>query len=295
MPDPRPDGDDPAPLTPPQGGAPGSANAPLPRPFPPQSWAVRLAELRAQLPASPLRWVTSLAAVLALLAAGWWFLRPPPPAAEKSLPMASRSDAVRSAGSGAAGPAPAAGMGASGSRSSSPTTATASPVTVEIMVHAAGAVLRPGVYRLAMGARVTDLLTSAGGLTTDADGDRINLAASVQDGERVYVPHRGEDAVPAVVGDPGSSGSATSGASPGRVGAPAQADGGTGAPPGPVDLNTATAEQLDTLPGVGPSTAQAILEYRQQHGRFESVDELLDVRGIGDAKLAQLRDRVRVR
>ncbi len=272
MPDPRPEGDDAVPPITPPDPASAAAAGEVPRPFPPQSWAARAVELRAQLPSSPVRWLVYVTVTVAVLGAGWWFLRPPPPAAEKSLPMASRGEAVPGTGAAPNRPAP----------SGTPTTP--GPI-VEIMVHAAGAVTRPGVYRLAMGARVTDVLASAGGLATDADGDRINLAAPVQDGERVYVPRKGEDAVPAAVGDPGGP----------SAGVPLPAGGGVGAPPGPVDLNTATAEQLDTLPGVGPSTAQAILEYRQQHGRFQSVDELLDVRGIGDAKLAQLRDRVRVR
>jgi competence protein ComEA len=138
------------------------------------------------------------------------------------------------------------------------------------IAHAAGAVGRPGVYRLQAGARVTDLLDAAGGPTPDADLDQLNLAAPVTDGERIYVPRHGELQP---LADPRSP--------PGSV-------------TGPVDLNRATAEQLDALPGIGPATAQAILAYREQHGRFRSVDELLEVRGIGDAKLEQLRPLVKV-
>ena len=137
--------------------------------------------------------------------------------------------------------------------------------------HAAGAVSRPGVYRVPPGARVADLLDAAGGPTGDADVDQLNLAAPVADGERIYVPKRGEAPPPA-------AGTAPTGA----------------AKSGPVNLNSATLEQLDALPGVGPATAQAILDYRAQHGRFRSVEELLEVRGIGEAKLADLRDRVLV-
>jgi competence protein ComEA len=136
--------------------------------------------------------------------------------------------------------------------------------------HAAGAVARPGVFRLPPGARVTDLLDAAGGPTPDADLDQLNLAAPVADGERVYVPRKGEAPLPAA-----GSGTAA-------------------APQGPVDLNTATPEQLDSLPGVGPATAAAIVDYRTHHGRFRSVDDLLEVRGIGAAKLEQLRAKVKV-
>jgi competence protein ComEA len=148
--------------------------------------------------------------------------------------------------------------------------AASTPTSTEAATaHAAGAVARPGVYKLPPGARVTDLLDAAGGPVSDADLDQLNLAAPVGDGERVYVPHRGEAAPPV-------------------------ADAAAGPPAGPVDLNRATAEQLDALPGVGPATAKAIIDYRTQHGRFRSVDELLEVRGIGDAKLADLRDQVKV-
>lgn len=146
-------------------------------------------------------------------------------------------------------------------------------------VHAAGAVVRPGVYRVRAGGRVSDLLDAAGGPAADADLDQVNLAAKVSDGERVYVPRRGESPVP-------PAGSSTAGGAGGP--------GGSTAATGPVNLNTATLEQLDALPGVGPATAQAILDYRQAHGRFRTVDELLEVRGIGEAKLAALRGKVRV-
>lgn len=153
---------------------------------------------------------------------------------------------------------------------------TAATASSGAYVHAAGAVARPGVYRVRPSGRVSDLLDAAGGPAPDADLDQVNLAAKVADGERVYVPRRGESPPP-------PAGSSTGG--------PAA---GAGASAGPVNLNTATLDQLDSLPGVGPATAQAILDYRTTQGRFRSVDELLEVRGIGEAKLAALRSRVRV-
>lgn len=139
-----------------------------------------------------------------------------------------------------------------------------------ITVHAAGAVARPGIYALPAAARVADLVAAAGGAAPEADLDQVNLAAKVADAERVYLPRKGEPPPPA------------EGAAAG------------GQPAGPLDLNTATPDQLDALPGVGPATAQAILQFRSRNGRFRSVDDLLDVRGIGPAKLEVLRPLVKV-
>lgn len=144
-----------------------------------------------------------------------------------------------------------------------------------VVVHVAGAVAHPGVYELGAGARVIDAVTAAGGLGPGADERQLNLAAPVEDGSRVHVPVEGEDPLPEPVGSPGGpAGGASSG--------------------GPVDLNRADAAALEALPGVGPATAAAILEHRERIGRFTSVEQLLDVRGIGEAKLAALRDLVRV-
>ncbi len=136
-----------------------------------------------------------------------------------------------------------------------------------LMVQAAGAVLSPGVYRVPADARVIDVIDAAGGLAPEADADRLALAAKVSDGERVYVP---------------------------RVGEALPAPAGAAEPAGPLDLNTASERDLDALPGVGPATAKAIVTYRESHGPFTSVDQLLEVRGIGPAKLDQLADLVRV-
>jgi competence protein ComEA len=202
-----------------------------------------------------------------------------------SAPGAAATPAATPAVAGGTGPAGAAGVDAE----MSSTTTEAAPVVVQ----AAGAVHHPGVHRLPAGSRVDDLVRAAGGSTPDADLDRVNLAAPLLDGERIWVPRRGEVEVPAVV----SGG--TAGASGGSVGG-----GGTGDGPGPsvdgvdpaapVDLNTATDVQLDALPGIGPATAAAILAHREANGPFRSVDDLLDVRGIGEAKLEQLRPLVTV-
>ena len=148
-----------------------------------------------------------------------------------------------------------------------------STTTGEMVVDVAGAVARAGVVRLAGAGRVTDAIAAAGGAAADADLNQINLAAKVADGDRVYVPRRGE-APPVAATTGAATGSAT-------------------ASTGPVDLNNATPEQLDALPGVGPATAKAIVEYRTRHGRFRTVDDLLSVPGIGPAKLANLKPLVR--
>jgi competence protein ComEA len=183
---------------------------------------------------------------------GWWWLRTPaPPPAEAGLPLvtAPTSAAVPTPGGGPPG----------------------DPVGGELFAHAAGAVRRPGLYSLADGDRVADLLRAAGGPTRAADLDRINLAAPVADGSQVMVPRRGEPAppLPTEPGDPAGL-------------------------PAPVDVNRAGPEELETLPGVGPATAAAIIEFREANGGFATVEDLIDVPGIGEAKLAALADLVTV-
>lgn len=188
----------------------------------------------------------AVAAAVAVVA-----LRGAPAPPEVGLPLASAAGGGTAAPAGAAGPA-------------------AQP-DPPAYVHAAGAVAQPGVYRVQPGGRVADVVDAAGGPGPDADLDQVNLAARVADGERVYVPRRGEAPTP---------------------GAPGGGAGGAGS--GPVDLNTATVDQLVSLPGIGPATARAIVDHRAEQGRFTSVDQLLDVRGIGEAKLAALRPLVKV-
>lgn len=138
----------------------------------------------------------------------------------------------------------------------------------QVYVDVVGAVRRPGLYRIRTGARVADAVAHAGGPTRRADLQLVNLAALIADGEQVVVPERGAGGVSAAPSAPGSP------------------------PAGPVHLNSATLEQLDALPGVGPVTAQKIIDYRTQHGGFGSVDDLDAVPGIGPARLADLRPLV---
>ena len=153
----------------------------------------------------------------------------------------------------------------------SPPTETAGVTGLEaarVVVDVVGAVRRPGLYRLEQGSRIADAVARAGGATGKADLAQVNLAAPLADGEQVVVPKRG------VAGASGS------------------APGGTGTASGPVHLSTATLDQLDSLPGIGPVTAQKILDYRAKHGAFSSVDELDAVPGIGPSRMDQLRDLV---
>jgi competence protein ComEA len=154
-----------------------------------------------------------------------------------------------------------------------------------ITAHVAGAVAQPGVHSLRSGARIADLVAAAGGETPDADLDRVNLAALVPDGARVWVPRRGEAQPPEVL-DP-------------VVGFPVPTAGGGGSeasPPGTgggrISLNRADATELEALPGIGPATAAAIVAHRAQHGPFPSVEALEAVRGIGPSKMEALRDLV---
>lgn len=147
-------------------------------------------------------------------------------------------------------------------------------------VHVVGAVRRPGVYRVGARARVQEAIRRAGGATRRAELDAINLAAVVSDGAQIVVPRRGA----AGVAPPAGSGAV--------VGAGAAA--APGAPSAPVNLNTATEQQLETLDGVGPATAAKILDYRRTNGGFRSVDDLDAVPGIGPKRLAALRDKVTV-
>ncbi|MER6691586.1 ComEA family DNA-binding protein [Streptomyces minutiscleroticus] len=157
----------------------------------------------------------------------------------------------------------------------------ASPSGAAIVVDVSGKVREPGIHRLPAGARVADALRAAGGVRPGADTTGLNRARLLADGEQVVV---GEP----LAAPPGGAGAGGSRGTTGGAGGAA----GT-APAAPVPLNSATAEQLDTLPGVGPVLAQHIIDYRTQHGGFRSVDELREVNGIGDRRFADLQNLVR--
>jgi competence protein ComEA len=245
------------------------------RPAPSAAWSDRLADrwadILGRLPdRRPLVVGGVVAIVGALALAGVLFLsRRSPPAAPLTLPRAAPG-APAPANGGLGGGAPGAPEGPE-----------------KVTVDAAGAVAHPGVYTVPAGSRVADVVAAAGGPAPDADPDQLNLAAKVGDADRVYMPRKGEMLA--------GSGSGPAPAA-GNPGAGNPAAGGPGAKAGGqvVDLNSATPEQLDALPGVGPSLAQAIVTYRTRHVRFRSVEELDQVPGIGPAKLATLRPLVRV-
>ncbi len=190
----------------------------------------------------------AIAAVLVIVLGGRW--------------LAGRQDA-----------APVAATPASSHRSATPAAAAVrlSTGAVSSVVDVAGAVRRPGVYRLRPGARVRDALQRAGGATGRANTAAVNLAAKVTDGQQIVVPERVAAVGPAAAGS--SAATAT-------------------VPAVPISLNSATLEQLDTLQGVGPSTAQKIIDWRAQNGGFASVDDLAQIPGIGPKKLEALRPQV---
>jgi competence protein ComEA len=221
---------------------------PLSRPVPPRSPAERA---RAWIEWFGIaRLVAASAATVVVCAGAVWLLRTPPPATEASLPRATTTS-VASPASQPVAVAPAA--------------------ATRVLVHVAGAVVEPGVYELEGDARVRDAIVAAGGPTEIADWNALNLAATVADGVKVYVPTVGEE-VPASLTVP--------------------APGGVGPPTLPIDVNVATAGELEALPGVGPATATAIVAERERNGPFLDVDDLDRVPGIGPAKLAALRDLV---
>ena len=198
----------------------------------------------------------------------WWVVRVPPPPPEASIPFATTSVA-------------------SNTIASNTDALSAISSSANITVYVSGEVVKPGVYMLLATARVIDALQAAGGATNHADLVVVNLAAPLVDAAQVFIPRIGSTPratlprphaginLPATGTSGGVSGSATSAA-------------------GIVDINSATLSDLDALPGVGPSTAQAIIDYRVANGPYASVDDLLNVRGIGPSKLAAMRTRVRV-
>ncbi|GAP47735.1 DNA-binding protein [Streptomyces azureus] len=188
----------------------------------------------------------------------------PPEVVRAAAPYAEREQS---------GPAePGRGAGA-------PAGATKATGAAEIVVDVGGKVREPGIHRLPAGSRVADALRAAGGVKPGTKTDGLNRARFLVDGEQVIV---GGPAPAAGTGTGGTAAGGTAGAAAGGL-----------LPGAPVSLNTATADQLDTLPGVGPVLAQHIIDYRTQHGGFRSVDELREVNGIGDRRFADLRNLVR--
>ena len=217
----------------------------------------------------PRRLATGAATALALGVAGWLLFAPPPPVVESVLPAA-------------------------GSTPSVPVSATGGPVRV----HVAGAVRRPGVYELPADGRIVDAVRAAGGATSSADLDAINLAQTLRDTEQVYVPSR-------VRISPRTSPRTAPRLRPTTVppvppsaapGSPAQSapEPSAPAPRKTINVNQATAAQLEELPGVGEVTARRIIAWRQSRGPFASAEDLMKVEGIGPAKFAAMKPFVSV-
>jgi competence protein ComEA len=147
-----------------------------------------------------------------------------------------------------------------------------------VIVDVRGAVSKPGVYTLPVGSRVQDVLAQAGGTSSNADTRPLNLARKLNDGEQLYVPRVGEATpTPAPVAAPAKSGAAN-----------------TKAPIGKININTASVEELDALPGIGPALGQRIVDYRTQNGAFGAIQDLKKVRGIGDKSFEELKDLITV-
>ncbi|MDX2598687.1 ComEA family DNA-binding protein [Streptomyces caniscabiei] len=225
--------------------------------------------------------VLVVAAVFA--AQHFWAGRPQP----VSAPEVVRAGAPGASAMPGGAEAPFGGAGGAAAVSGAPPGVGASSAGPSIVVDVGGKVRSPGIQRLPAGSRVADALRAAGGVRPGANTDGLNRARLLVDGEQVLVgtpvPVVGPGAAPGAAGAGG-----TGGAVAGTGGAAAGA-----APTTPVSLNTATADQLDTLPGVGPVLAQHIIDYRTQQGGFRSVDELREVNGIGDRRFADLRNLVR--
>ena len=214
------------------------------------------------------RILASAFGVVVMVVGVWWVVRVPPPPPEASIPFATTSVASN---------AIASNTDASSAISSS----------ANITVYVSGEVVKPGVYVLLATARVIDALQAAGGATNQADLVVVNLAAPLVDAAQVFIPRMGSTPRVTLPRPHAGINLPIAGAGAGAVG-------GATSTAGIVDINSATISDLDALPGVGPSTAQAIIDYRVANGPYASVDDLLNVRGIGPSKLAAMRARVRV-
>ncbi len=298
----------------------GSADAPRAAPAPapissvprlPDGRGPSLADRLSRLRSDPRFGAVALALVAVL--AGWLWYRagvddasadPATGAVPSTTTARAASPSPPPASVGVATADPAAGVptGPATDLGAATTNASTVPVPVTIVVHVAGAVATPGVYRLPAGARVDDAVLAAGGPVLGADVDALNRAQPLIDGQRVGVPLFGETVTGAVGAGAAATGTGVgvSGGTPGPVVDGERAGGGSSsgsAPsplPQPVNLNTANQAELETLPGVGPSIAGAIMAERDARGGFRSPRDLLDVRGIGESRLAQLEPLVTV-
>ncbi len=206
--------------------------------------------------------------------------------AAASAQASARSPASRSGG-GVAGPASSGGATASASGGSA-AGGDGAAGSGQIVVDVDGAVAHPGLYKLPPGSRVQAALAAAGGLSPQADAHRINRAAKLHDGQKLYVLSQGESAPPlAASNGQGCEGQSCTSADGADAGSDAEGQ-------GLVNINTANATQLTQLPGVGPAIAQKIIDYRTANGPFTSVDDLTKVPGIGAAKLAQIKSHARI-
>lgn len=241
--------------------------------------------------------------VLGLLIAAWqlFITSPEPNRAQtgaktattraQSLGTAKSAAVAASAQASARSPAPASGVGNGGAGPASSGGATSGGDTAgsgQIVVDVDGAVAHPGLYKLPPDSRVQAALAAAGGLSPQADAHRINRAAKLHDGQKLYVLSQGESTPPlAASSGQGCEGQACTSAEGGLSGSDPEGQ-------GLVNINTANAAQLTQLPGVGPAIAQKIIDYRTANGSFTSVDDLTKVPGIGAAKLAQIKSHARV-
>jgi competence protein ComEA len=211
------------------------------------------------------RLIGSVLSLIAVALAGWWLLRVPPPPPEDSIPIASTATTLSFA------------------VSSPQKIELEAKLVRELTVHIAGAVKTPGLYQLRVGARINDGVIAAGGATAQADLDSVNLAMLLSEGEQIYIPKRNEK--PHIIVQPRFTNSNNSNSSNNSTNSELQIS---------ININTATAIELEQLAGVGPSTAKAIIEFRQKNGGFKTVEDLLNVRGIGPAKLSEILPQARV-
>lgn len=250
--------------------------------------------------------VLLLVAVLALVAVVWGVTQfSAAPRAEQLASPSATAESVQAVG---AQQSPGAQSTAQPSANPSESAQGGASGEATVRVHVAGAVNNPGVYTLPAQGRAVDAIAAASGAAADADLDRVNLAGALSDGVQIYVPHRGETAAPAQIQPNGgtanagqsnaANGAAQNGASHGGTQPqPARtltASGSAQKGSTPVNINTATAEELQTLPRIGPAMAQRIIAWREAHGGFRSVDELDAVPGIGPSMLENLRPLVTV-